>query len=93
MLALQPKHIIISRTDSIGDVILTLPLAGLIKQQFPNCSISFIGQPYTQAVIERCQQVDHFISKADFITSHTTTKADAIIHVFPDAAIAKAATQ
>ena len=91
MLVLKPKHIIISRTDSIGDVILTLPLAGLIKQQFPNCSISFIGQPYTQAVIERCQQVDHFISKADFITSHTTTIADAIIHVFPDAAIAKAA--
>ena len=86
-----PKHIIISRTDSIGDVILTLPLAGLIKKEFPNCSISFIGQPYTQAVIERCNEVDQFISKADFIVASATFEADAIIHVFPDPAIAKAA--
>lgn len=86
-----PKHIIISRTDSIGDVILTLPLAGLIKKEFPNCSISFIGQPYTQAVIERCNEVDQFISKADFIVASATFEADTIIHVFPDPAIAKAA--
>ena len=86
-----PKHIIISRTDSIGDVILTLPLAGLIKKEFPNCSISFIGQPYTQAVIERCNEVDQFISKADFIVASATFEADAILHVFPDPAIAKAA--
>lgn len=86
-----PKHIIISRTDSIGDVILTLPLAGLIKKEFPNCSISFIGQPYSQAVIERCNEVDQFISKADFIVASATFEADAIIHVFPDPAIAKAA--
>ena len=86
-----PKHIIISRSDSIGDVILTLPLAGLIKKEFPNCSISFIGQPYTQAVIERCNEVDQFISKADFIVASATFEADAILHVFPDPAIAKAA--
>ena len=86
-----PKHIIISRTDSIGDVILTLPLAGLIKKEFPNCSISFLGQPYTQAVIERCNEVDQFISKADFIVASATFEADAIIHVFPDPAIARAA--
>jgi hypothetical protein len=91
MLVPPPKHIIISRTDSIGDVILTLPLAGLIKKQFPNCSISFIGQPYTQAVIERCNEVDQFISKADFIVASATFEADAIIHVFPDLAVAKAA--
>ena len=29
------RKIIISRTDSIGDVVLTLPLAGLLKKYYP----------------------------------------------------------
>jgi len=55
------KKIIISRTDSIGDVILTLPIAGVLKQYFPDCQISFIGKKYTRPVIEACKHVDHFL--------------------------------
>ncbi|RYG01290.1 MAG: glycosyl transferase family 9, partial [Chitinophagaceae bacterium] len=42
-----PENIIISRTDSIGDVVLTLPMAKIIKQQFPDCRIAFLGKEYT----------------------------------------------
>jgi ADP-heptose:LPS heptosyltransferase len=37
-------RIIISRTDSIGDVILTLPLCVWLKKQFPQTELIFLGQ-------------------------------------------------
>ena len=36
---ITPKRLIISRTDSIGDVILTLPVAGELKRMFPDKQI------------------------------------------------------
>ncbi len=36
------KHIIISRTDNLGDVILTLPVLGYLKATVPELRISFI---------------------------------------------------
>jgi heptosyltransferase III len=55
------KKIIISRTDSIGDVILTLPMAGVLKKYLPDCQISFVGKKYTRPVIEACEHVDKFL--------------------------------
>jgi len=55
-------RIIISRTDSIGDVVLTLPMAGILKQTFPGCTVIFLGQTYTRPVIEACEYVDEFVS-------------------------------
>ena len=36
------KKIIISRTDAIGDVILTLPICGILKMYYPDCKIVFL---------------------------------------------------
>ena len=55
------QKIIISRTDSIGDVILTLPLAGYLKQCFPQTKIVFFGKSYTKAVVDACKYVDEII--------------------------------
>ncbi len=54
-------RIILSRTDSIGDVVLTLPMAGVLKEAFPGCSIIFLGTSYTRPVIESCRHVDEFV--------------------------------
>jgi len=86
-----PANIIISRTDSIGDVVLTLPMAAILKQYFPSAKIGFIGRAYTRPVILACEYVDEFIDREDFLTGKTTICGqvpDTIIHVFPDAAIA-----
>lgn len=92
-----PKHIIISRTDGIGDVVLTLPLCGVLKKHFPDVRISFFGANYTKPVIDCCIHIDEFISydefkintnKAHFIKA---LNADVIVHVFPRKAIAQAA--
>lgn len=95
----QPEHILISRTDAIGDTVLTLPLAYTLKQKFPNVKITWIGRTYTQAVIEASGCVDGFINIDEFDLENNVAfvdelkkqKADAIIHIFPNSKISKAA--
>lgn len=89
-----PANIIISRTDSIGDVVLTLPVATVLKKHFPAIKIAFMGKPYTRPVIEACTSVDLFIDIKDFMTREITIfgeKPAAIIHVLPSAKIAQRA--
>ena len=54
--------ILVSRTDSIGDVVLTLPLVGAIKRYLPSSKVIFLGKSYTKAVIELCDDVDEFLN-------------------------------
>lgn len=94
-----PKRIIISRTDSIGDVVLTLPLAGALKRHFPGSTLIFLGRDYTKHVVELSEYVDEFASWDDALKLNGSEKtkwvkkinADVIIHVFPRAEIAKMA--
>ena len=58
----SPKKIVISRTDNIGDVILTLPLAGILKEKYPDCKIIFLGNSYTEAIVRVSVHVDEFIN-------------------------------
>lgn len=86
-----PANIIISRTDSIGDVVLTLPVATVLKESFPGIKIGFMGKAYTRPVIGACKSVDEFIDVNDFMTKTVTVlgeKPEAILHVLPVAAIA-----
>lgn len=93
------KNLIISRTDGIGDVILTLPVAGLMKKLHPGVKISFVGRSYTAPVITACEHVDEFINW-DEVSRYTPRKrieyfkglqADAIVHVYPDRELARTA--
>jgi len=59
--------IIISRTDNLGDVILTLPVAGVLKSHFPDCHIIFLGKSYTRPIIEACKFVDEFWDKEEIL--------------------------
>lgn len=93
------KRIIISRTDSIGDVILTLPLAGMIKKTLAGTHITFLGRSYTAAVVAACEHIDDFLNWDEISASDEETqikafrdsRADIIIHVFPVKEIASLA--
>ena len=92
------KNIILSRTDSIGDVILTLPMAGVLKRYIPGCTITFLGRSYTKPAIEACENVDHFLAWDEIQLPDARYRikdlnADLIIHVFPDRTICKLAKQ
>ncbi len=86
--------IIISRTDNLGDVVLTLPLAGFLKSVCPSLKIYFIGKTYTKPIIESSRFVDVFLDREELLKSPqklTEINADAIIFIFPDKEIAKIA--
>lgn len=87
--------IIISRTDKIGDVVLSLPVAGVIKQYFPSSVVYFLGRSYTEAVIKSSRFVDHFVNWDELKNKVEPLEGykdiDVIIHVYPDRIIAKAA--
>jgi len=93
------QHILISRTDAIGDVVLTLPMCGYLKKVYPDCRISFLGRSYTEAVINTSQAVDEFVNydelknlpikqQADKLKA---LKIDTIVHVYPRKEIANLA--
>ena len=51
-MVLKDLHkIIISRTDSIGDVMLTLPLCVWLKEKYPNTELVFLGRTYTESIV------------------------------------------
>jgi heptosyltransferase-3 len=93
--------ILVSRTDSIGDVVLTLPLCGWIKEQYPSCHLIFLGRTYTKAVVDCCIHVDAFLNWDDLLLLPAAKqkqmlaplKIDVIIHVFPVRKIAAMAYQ
>lgn len=53
-----PKNILIVRTDRIGDVVLSLPVASIIKEYYPNCKLSFFVREYTKPLVETNPFID-----------------------------------
>lgn len=93
---LTDKTVLISRTDSIGDVVLTLPMCAWIKENFPTSRIVFLGNTYTAPVLACMPQIDEIIAWSDLEKMPTANrieriralKADVCIHVFPNRDIA-----
>ncbi len=90
---------LVSRTDAIGDVVLTLPVAGRLKQQFPVCRVVLIGRTYTASVAAACPWVDDFLNLDELLQLPESAQlatlraynAAAIVHVFPNRALARLA--
>ncbi len=96
---LDNKTVIISRTDSIGDVLLTLPICAWLKKTYPSVKLIFLGKGYTQPIVKMYELVDEYVDwndyinvpKAEKIENFRALNADVIIHVFPDKEIASLA--
>src|SRR5882757_11088786 len=93
------RTFIISRSDAIGDVVLTLPVAGVLRSLYPDSRILFLGKTYTKDVIQACEHVDGFLDwdemkklpPREAIRQLTAAGADTIIHVLPNPEIARLA--
>lgn len=91
------KHILISRTDNIGDVILAFPMARLLKQQYPKIKISFLVRDYAADVVRLCPFVDNTISWDQLIKVTADQAAqslhndgvDCVVHAYPKSAVAR----
>lgn len=79
----------LSRTDSIGDVMLTLPMAGWIKEHHPDTRVVFIARNYTLPVLRYCRHVDEVLTLEELQASPGPSKMlsagspSALVHVFP----------
>ena len=58
---IAPKNILIVRTDRIGDVVLSLPLAELIKKHYPECKVSFLVRNYTKDILFNHPSIDNVL--------------------------------
>ncbi len=87
---------LISRPDAIGDVVLTLPMAGWLKAQRPGCRVVFLGRAYTAAVVAACAHVDEFVDADELralppaaqVARIRGLKLDVWLHALPDRALA-----
>jgi ADP-heptose:LPS heptosyltransferase len=91
-------RVIVSRTDRIGDVVLTLPLCALLHSR-GDVEVVMLGRGYTRPLLEASPHVDAILDwdqvsgmdadqQRDFLRA---ARADAIVHVFPRPDIARAA--
>ncbi len=93
---MTPTRIVVSRSDGIGDVVLTLPLAGVLKERFPDCHVLFLGSAYVRPVVELSRHVDRFVDWTALRALDRGAQerairelgADCIVHAFPRAEIA-----
>lgn len=98
-MSITSKTIILSRTDSIGDVVLTLPVAGFLKESNPDIHIIFLGTTYTKPVVLKSRHVDEFWNWDELEArplSEVIEKfsvADTIVHIFPRKEIASIASK
>src|SRR5690554_555941 len=96
---LSDKTVVISRTDSIGDVILTLPMCAWIKEQFPTAKIVFFSKSYTREVLRCYPYIDEVVCFDEWSDHNFEQQKQmlmelnvhAFVHVFPNKGLAKLA--
>ena len=87
------KKILIARTENrIGDIILTLPLAGILKSHFPAMQVALLGTRYSEPIAKKSTFIDTFYNWNRF-KDLSQCNADAVMLVSPYFDIAKAAWQ
>ena len=92
---------LVSRPDAIGDVVLTLPVCGQLKRQFPGCRVVLVGRAYTAPVAAACPWIDDFLDLDELLQLPPAAQlarlrgyaAAAIVHVLPHRRLAWLARQ
>lgn len=88
------SRVLICRTDNIGDVVLTLPLAGYLKQTVPGVQVDFLVRAYAAPVVRQCRFVDHVRTLEEQEDAQAMFAAggyDTVIFAYPNRRLAKAA--
>jgi ADP-heptose:LPS heptosyltransferase len=88
------SRVLICRTDNIGDVVLTLPLAGYLKQQVPGVRVDFLCRAYAAPVVRQCRFVDQVLAveeQDDLQRMFVDGGYDTVIFAFPNRRLAQAA--
>ncbi len=88
------QRVLLSRTDRLGDVILSTPVASAIKKAYPAAEVYFLARNYTAEILEMHPAVDGIIRIDDASASGSLSKQlrqysfDAAIALYPRPALA-----
>lgn len=94
---IRPKNLLLIRSDRIGDVILSLPLAEIIKKYYPDCRITFLLREYTKDLAKSnpfideimvLKEIDGEIDIKSNLSLLKTNNFDTCITVYPTLKIA-----
>lgn len=91
------KRIVISKTNRLGDMIVGLPVAGLLKAHAPTCHVTYLVTSYTKPIAAQSKFVDEVICwddervQKDPVACLKTLNADVFIHLRGQKSIANAA--
>lgn len=90
------KRIIISRTDKIGDLILSIPSFFMAKKMFPNAEIIVLVRKYNYDILKNLKYIDRILKIDDFrkevlIEKIKYFKADIFIALYNDPFVSKLA--
>ena len=94
----MPPTILVSRVDRIGDVVLTLPLCGLLKAR-TGARVVFLARRYTRDVVAACDAVDEVLDWDEASDAGQRRAliagvgADVVVRVRPDVGVARAAAR
>lgn len=88
-------RILISRTDAIGDVCLTLPACSALKAAFPNAKLTYLCKAYTKEVVACFEPISQILTLEELEIASKEQRNeilrnfDVVIHLFPNKAVAK----
>src|SRR6185369_4297503 len=54
----SPRHIVVSRTDKIGDLLLSLPVFQTLRRAFPQARITALVSSYAKEIVQGHPAID-----------------------------------
>jgi len=83
------KRIIISRTDKIGDLVLSIPSFFMVKKMYPNAEITILVRKYNYEIVKNLPYIDRVVKIDDYrrvelIEKIKYFKADVFIALYND---------
>ena len=93
---MEIKRILVSRTDKIGDLVLSIPSFFMLKKMYPNAELVVIVRKYNVDIVKNLPYIDRIViideySKAELLEKIAYFKADVFIALYNDSYIASLA--
>ncbi|MBQ3437458.1 MAG: glycosyltransferase family 9 protein [Fusobacterium sp.] len=93
---MEIKRILVSRTDKIGDLVLSIPSFFMLKKMYPNAELIVLVRKYNYEIVRNLDYIDRVIkiddyTKAELLEKIAYFKADVFIALYNDEYVANLA--
>ena len=93
---MEIKRILVSRTDKIGDLILSIPSFFMLKKMYPDAELVVIVRKYNVDIVKNLPYIDRIViideyTKAELLEKIAYFKADVFIALYNDKYVASLA--